>query len=107
MRVRTKLLTICLSILFVIVIIVSCCQIFFLHHKNWILGKNAEQIQDKYGAFDQVGNPQESDGLYKNCVCAYYITDLHYGDYLHMFCVSFDSNGIARECSVQKGPFGG
>lgn len=108
MKKRTKIiLAVCLSILLIISIIAAFCQINYLYHKNWIIGKTSAQIQERYGKFDQVGMSPASDGLHKNCSCAYFISKMHYADYLDMFCISFDSNGIAYECSIEKGPWGG
>lgn len=107
MKTRRMIIIVLLSILITLAVAVVCCQITYWHHKNWIIGKTSLQIQEQYGEFDQAGMPPASDGLHKNCGCSYYITKKLYGDYLYMFCITFDSDGRASQCRIERGPWGG
>jgi len=75
------------------------------------IGLTSQEIIDKYGKFDIALNIPGEDGIYRNCRCGYIVKEEKVGylgttppDY---FMISFDSEGIAYECAVEQGGWGG
>ena len=80
------------------------------YHAEAFLGKTSAEIIDQYGAFDCIGMPADSDGLYRNCRCGYTVREARKG-FLGtspeiLFLIAFDENGIAVECSEGDRPGG-
>lgn len=108
MEKRTKnFITILLVVLLVIGLVLVCFQLNYLYHKNWIMGKTSAEIQERYGQFDQTGMPVSADGLYRGCICSYFVTKERVAKPLIMFSIGFNKSGIAYECCFEKGPKGG
>ena len=108
---KKKISIIVVVLLCVICIFLICLQMGFHLFKYSIIGKDSSEIQDKYGQFDCVQMPHDTDGLYKNTTCSYFITDKHVS-FLgttppYMFSIRFDASGIAYEILIEKGGVGG
>ena len=89
-----------LFIITAILCVLSGCESDWKYDKEWIIGKNSKQIQARYGEFD--GHPQDvpEDGLYKDCICAYFLQiDRKTWDETlpdEKLYIVFDSEGIAQ-----------
>ena len=77
----------------------SACKMIGRYNVNWIIGKNSDQIQARYGEFDWKPKDVPEDGLYRNCYCTYYLrvdqvdwSERLPDEYLRIY---FDENGIA------------
>ena len=90
-----------LFIITAILCVLSGCESDWRYDKEWIVGKNSKQIQARYGEFDGHTEDVSEDGLYKDCICIYFLQiDARTWDerlpneYLY---IVFDSDGIARK----------
>ena len=99
------------GLLLILVLLLSGCS----KHKydiDWIIGKNSDEIVEKYGDFDTVSMPKSHiDGLYHNSSCSYVIKEKKVG-YLgttpeQLFTISFDENSFAKRCFEETGGKGG
>ena len=75
------------------------------------IGLTSQEIIDKYGDFDHCHQSPDDDGIYRNTMCGYIVKEEHVGylgttpaDY---FLIHFDSEGIAYECTIEQGGWGG
>lgn len=92
------------KILPVILVAVIVCIVIVrsVYDTQWMIGKNSDEIQARYGQFDYHSEEAAEDGLYKDCVCFYLVqtneTDL-FGDPLpdERLYIYFDADGIAYE----------
>lgn len=104
-----KCIVLFMSVLFV-VFILSGCEKIGRYNVDWIIGKDANEIQSRYGKFD--GHPQDipDDGLYKNCTCSYSLPVGHqlFGDPLpeEFLYIYFDDAGIAYKVYKYVEPAG-
>jgi hypothetical protein len=87
----------------------------FMYNTSFILGKNSNEIQEKYGEFDKVmphagfstnlSECKNDEGLYINCTAAYFtgeghtdlsiISILFFPTFDEYYLIYFDSDGIA------------
>ena len=94
-----RIISLCL-VVFTLLTLVSC-ESDWMYDKDWIKGKNSEQIQARYGKFD--GHPQDipDDGLYRDCICVYFLQiDKQTWDETlpnEKLYIVFDSKGIAQK----------
>ena len=51
----------------------SACKMIGQYNVNWIIGKNSDQIEARYGEFDVKPKDGKEYGLYRRCRCAYYL----------------------------------
>jgi hypothetical protein len=79
----------------------SACKMIGRYNVNWIIGKDSDQIQARYGEFDWTPKDVPEDGLYRNCCCSYNLVynQRHWTDgrrvpneFLEIY---FDENGVA------------
>lgn len=74
------------------------------------IGKTSAEIISEYGAFDCTTMPASEDGLYRNCRGGYTIKEPKTGFFGTseevLFFISFDENGIAKECAEGHRPGG-
>ena len=103
-----RIISLCL-VVFTLLTLVSC-ESDWMYDKDWIIGKDANEIQSRYGKFD--GHPQDipDDGLYKNCTCSYSLPVGHqlFGDPLpeEFLYIYFDDAGIAYKVYKYVEPAG-
>ena len=74
------------------------------------LGKTSAQIEAEFGAFDCCGMPAGANGLYQSTFCGYTVREPDAG-FLGtapeiLFFITFDENGIARNCYASYRPGG-
>ncbi len=84
-------------ILLAVTILLSGCNSARKFDEEWMVGKTAQEIIDRYGMFD-AGKP--SDAVYQNCTCSYYIkkdTKADPGEIAKdlVLRIQFDSSGKA------------
>lgn len=75
----------------------------YLYEDGWIIGKNASQIEQRYGAYDI--DWQTTKGY---CVKSQ-STDYFWGDVLwpEYYMIHFDENGKAYKVEIEVGGWGG
>ena len=92
-------------ILFVVcafsILLCSCAPFY---NEEWIIGKTADEIIDRYGQFDTRYNNSSLDGTYKGWIGTYTIREERVG-YLQTYPkevlkIMFDADNIATECKV-------
>ena len=115
-----------LTSLFLVIFIISSmcisCSIkkyidtTFIYDKSWIIGKNSNEIQERYGIFDIKGEHQNENGLFYSTSCGYYT---QHGDTVitiqrffdspkdEKLIIVFDANGIAIRILTRVLPKGG
>lgn len=86
------------------------CAIFLLslagckvkYNEDRFIGKTSAQIESEFGPFDCCGMPAGTNGLYQNTACGYTVRKPRVGffgtDPEILLFISFDENGIARNC---------
>lgn len=80
------------------------------YHENQFIGKTSAQIESEFGPFDCCGMPAGANGLYQNTACGYTVREPDVG-FLGtapeiLFFITFDENGIARNCYASYRPGG-
>lgn len=81
------------------------------HLNKEFVGLNSSEIQEKYGDFDCVSRTPDTDGLYKNASCSYFVTEARTGFFgtkpPYQFTIVFDENGVALDYHYEEGGTGG
>ena len=95
-----KLYIITAVILLLSMMLSSCSK----YNDSWIIGKNSDEIQEKYGEFTFCRGSPSEDGLYYDCICGYKLQDQVVEDgvitlYMVCYMIRFDSEGQA--CEIQ------
>lgn len=75
--------------------------------EEWIIGKTASDVIDRYGEFDVQYNDYFENGTYNGWTGVYKIKDKHVG-YLQTypeetFEIKFDKNNVAEWCGIVVG----
>ena len=78
----------------------------FIFDESWIFGKNSDEIQAKYGKFDQIGKLNEQGLCYDSC-CSYSTQDFPDIGLKESYVIYFDSDGIAYKIVKRATPKGG
>ena len=92
-----------------IVTLVIICAIFYAtkenYSENWIIGKNRDEIKERYGEFDLNFN---SIAAYEfpedplDSIWSYYMG----GDPVNYYYIRFNENGLAEEVYISSYPGG-
>ena len=105
------LLIVLLSLLIISFTLLSCLQLKYINLKRDFIGKTSNEIQSKYGEFDNRYTPPDADGVYRNTVCSYNVIDARVGflgtEPPYLLSIRFDADGIAYEIFFQQGGLGG
>ena len=98
-KTNCKLFTLCLLLLVSMVFLPSCLFEYIdktsMYDEEWIIGKTADEIQERYGAFDAYS---EYDDEIKCSVGIYRTRKVVRLDFTYYECykIFFDENGIAH-----------
>lgn len=103
-------LTVLALLLCITLLLFSACT-FHGYDEDWVIGKTSAEIEARYGTFDRLGMNYEEDGLLYRTVAGYIIKESrvtwHGKTTEQLFVVYFDELGIAWQCGVEPGNWGG
>ena len=106
MKIKTVIIGIC-----IFVCIVMCVSLLCGKHNydtDWMMGKTAEQIQDRYGEFHSVHEVEYWDGTCGKCgIYNLRLSDIWKDQDRYWLHVHFDENGIVKDTTVERGGLGG
>ena len=80
----------------------------YLYEDDWIIGKNASQIEQRYGAYD-INSKTFYGTLIKGYCVKSQSTDYWWGDvsWPEYYMIHFDENGKAYKVEIEVGGWGG
>ena len=98
-------------LIILLILSISSCSSMHYDEKDF-LGKTSLQIEAQFGKFDNHQSRADDDGLYKCTKCGYRLTPDKRGLWGtpipgKYYMISFDENGVAHECQIETGGWGG
>lgn len=103
-------LTVIALLLCTVLLLFSACT-FHGYDDDWMIGKTSAEIEARYGTFDKLGMNYEEDGLLRKTCAGYIIRESRTSWFgrttEQLLVVYFDELGIACQCAVEPGNWGG